>query len=254
MDFDETFTRLDPRVWTDAYLPAWSSRAAAAAAYEVGADGLLLSIPPDHPLWCPDSHAPPLRVSAIHSANRSGPVGSTDAPQPFRDGLVVREQQPTVIGFAPHHGSVAVTCAAHLTARSMFSAWLVGLEDAPERCGEICVVEVFGTAVRAGDVALGQGIHRFRDPSLREDFSAEPTPLDVEQEHTYAVDWRSGRVTFSVDGVVTREADQAPDYPMMLILGLFDFPDEPGDPSDVPRLQVTRVTGNELGVGSIDGR
>ncbi len=30
---------------------------------------------------------------------------------------------------------------------------------------------------------------------------------------------------------------------MMLILGLFDFPAEPGDPADVPHLRVTQVTG-----------
>ena len=29
----------------------------------------------------------------------------------------------------------------------MFSAWMVGLEDEPDRCGEICIVEVFGDTV-----------------------------------------------------------------------------------------------------------
>ena len=89
-EFDERFTRLDPTLWTASYLPAWSSRFAAAATLVTGPGGLDLSIPPTQPLWCPDLHDGPLRVSAIQSANRSGPVGSTDAPQPFRDGLVVR--------------------------------------------------------------------------------------------------------------------------------------------------------------------
>ncbi len=245
-ELDERFTRLDPTIWTASYLPAWSSRTAAAATYETGPGGLDLSIPPSQPLWCPDLHDGPLRVSAIHSANRSGPVGSTDAPQPFREGLVVREAQPTVLGFVPHFGSISVTCSAHLTPRSMCSAWMVGLEDEPERCGEICLMEVFGDSIVDGRASVGQGIHRFRDPALREDFSADPREIDIEESHTYAVRWRRGSVEFTIDGVTTRTADQAPDYPMMLILGLFDFPHRPGDPGDVPHFRVTQVTGSAL--------
>lgn len=242
MGFDERFAVLDPDVWTAAYLPAWSSRAAAAAAFTVGDDGLTLSIPSGHPLWCHDSHPTPLRVSAIQSANRSGPVGSTDAPQPFRDGLVVREQQPTVLGFTPHFGSIAVTCTADLGARSMFSAWMVGLEDRPDRCGEICLVEIFGDTIDGGTAKVGQGIHRFRDPELREDFSAERRHIDISRSHTYGAHWRPGSVEFTIDGQVTRTCTQAPDYPMMLILGVFDFPDRPGDPQHVPSMRVTHVT------------
>lgn len=244
--FDERFSSLDSTVWTAAYMPAWSSLADAAATFETGRDGLDLSIPVSQPLWCPDLHDGPLRVSAVQSANRSGPVGSSDAPQPFRDGLLVREEQPTVLGFVPHFGTISVTCSANLSPRSMFSAWMVGLEDQPDRCGEICVMEVFGDTVADGRAAVGQGIHRFRDPSLREDFSADPRDLDIEQSHTYAVRWRPGAVEWTIDGVTTRTADQAPDYPMMLILGVFDFPERPGPADHVPHLRVTRVTGTPL--------
>lgn len=75
-----------------------------------------------------------------------------------------------MLGFVPHYGTIAVTCAAHLNQRSMFSAWMVGLEDLPERSGEICLMEVFGTTVRDGEASVGQGVHPFRDPALREDF------------------------------------------------------------------------------------
>ncbi|MEW5808406.1 MAG: glycoside hydrolase family 16 protein [Actinomycetota bacterium] len=241
MGFDESFGVLDPAVWTASYLPAWSSRVAAAAAFTVGAEGLTLSIPSHHPLWCPDRHPTPLRVSAIQSANRSGPVGSTDAPQPFQDGLLVREQQPTVLGFTPHFGTIEVTCAANLSVRSMFSAWMVGLEDRPDRCGEICLFEVFGDTVDRGTAIIGQGIHPFRDPALREDFSARQHELDITMAHTYAAHWQPDRVDFSIDGAVTRSCSQAPDYPMMLILGLFDFPDRAGDSRHVPSMRVTRV-------------
>jgi Glycosyl hydrolases family 16 len=248
--FLDRLTDIDPAVWTTAYLPAWSSRAAASATFSTGRGGLDLKIPAEHPLWCPDLHPTPLRVSGLQSANRSGPVGSNDAPQPFRTGLRVREQQPSVLGFVPHFGRIEVTCSALLTGRSMFSAWMVGLEDQPQRCGEICIMEVFGNTVNGGRVNIGQGIHPFRDPALHEAFSAESRDIDISCPHTYGVDWRPGRVEFTIDGVRTRVADQAPDYPMMLILAVFDFPDHAGR-AVTPHLLVSEVSGTDLGPGTV---
>jgi glycosyl hydrolase family 16 len=250
-EIDERFDTgaLNEDVWTAAYLPAWSSMREAAATYTLDGSGLRLSIPPDQPLWCPDRHDGPLRVSAVQSGNWSGPVGSTRGQQPFRDGLVVREAQPTRWGLTPHYGHVEVQCRVTLTARSMFSAWLVGLEDEPERCGEICIVEVFGDKLTTGEggrpvAALGCGIHAFRDPRLVEAFSADPYPIDVGTDHRYAVDWQPGRVDFLVDDMPVKTVHQAPDYPMQLILGVFDFPDRaPAGQIEVPvpELVVRRV-------------
>ncbi|WP_370619765.1 glycoside hydrolase family 16 protein [Mumia qirimensis] len=255
-DFLEDFggTDLDPAVWVASYLPAWSSRAASAATYEVADGALTLEIPPQHPLWCPDLHDEPLRVSAVQSGSWSGPVGSTRGQQPFREGLVVREEQPVLAGFTPTYGRAEVTCRAEIGTRSMFSAWLVGIEHEPERCGEICLVEVFGDVVtEAADgrpvVAYGSGIHAFRDPGLVEEFGTDPVTLDVTVDHTYGVDWRPGAVDFLLDGAVVRQVSQAPDYPMQLILGVFDFPgraspaEQDGAVPPTPRLVVERVVG-----------
>jgi hypothetical protein len=192
----------------------------------------------------------------VQSGNWSGPAGSTRGQQPFRDGLVVREAQPTRWGFTPHYGYVEVQCRAAITERSMFSAWLVGLEDEPDRCGEICIAEVFGDTVTAGQdgrrrgpaVRLGCGIHAFRDPRLTEEFSASPREIDISADHRYAVDWQPGRVDFLVDGALITTVHQAPDYPMQLILGVFDFPDrapagQAGAAVPVPELAVRHVLG-----------
>jgi hypothetical protein len=253
-DIDERFTSgvLDSTVWTTAYLPAWSSLRAAAATYAVESDGLHLLIPPDQPLWCPDLHEVPLRVSAVQSGNWSGPVGSVQGQQPFRDGLLVREQQEARWGFTPLFGSIEVTCRASVDQRSMFSAWLVGLEDQPERCGEICLVEVFGDTITTdGDgrttASVGSGVHRFRDPALFEEFSTDTYAIDVRQWHRYAVDWRPGSVSFAIDGTPTKTLAQAPTYPMQLILGVFDFPDRAGgDEQATPELVVSSVQGRAL--------
>lgn len=243
--FDERFTGddLDPSRWIAAYLPAWSSQAAAAAAYELSGDGLRLSIPDDHPRWCPGLHDdPPLRVSAVQSGNWSGAAGSTEGQQPFRDGLRVAEAQPELRGFVPLHGRLEVECRADIGAGSMFSAWMIGMEDRPERCGEICLVEVFGDTITAGKASVGSGIHAFRDPVLAEEFSAEPRTIDVARWHTYAVDWRADGVDWYIDGERIRSSAQSPGYPLLLILGVFDFPGT-SDASLEPSLVVRRVTG-----------
>lgn len=218
---------LDRAVWIPHYLPQWSSRAESAATYAVAGSELTLSIPPEQGRWCPDQHEEPLRVSGIQSGVFSGDVGSTVGQQPFRDGLVVREAQPAQWGWTPHYGMLEVRARMDLTARSMASVWMVGVEDEPQRSGEICVFEVFGEAIDAGGPAVGMGVHPFRDPALRDDFAAPRLPIDVKEFHVYAADWRPGRVDFFVDGEHVRTVEQAPDYPMQMMIGVFDFPAKP---------------------------
>ena len=61
----------------------------------------------------------------------------------------------------------------------------------------------------------------------------------------YAVDWRPGSLLFSIDGDVVRRIDQAPDYPVQLMIGVFDFPAKGGAPA-VPEMVVSRVRGGPL--------
>jgi glycosyl hydrolase family 16 len=235
---------LDRSVWIPHYLPQWSSRADSAATYEVADSELRLSIPPEQRLWCPDEHEEPLRVSGVQSGVFSGEVGSTVGQQPFRDGLVVREAQPTQWGWTPRYGLLEVRARMELSPRSMASVWMVGLEDRPERSGEINLFEVFGDAIDAAGPAVGMGIRPFRDPALTDEFATSPLPIDVTEFHVYAADWRPGRVEFLVDGERVRTVEQAPDYPMQMIVAVFDFPAKPAAAEHarhVPRLIVDRV-------------
>ena len=249
-DFDGS--GLDTDVWIPHYLPMWSSRAESAATYAVAGSELRLTIPPEQGLWCPADHDP-LKVSGIQSGVFSGPVGSTIGQQPFRDGLRVREAQPTQWGWTPHHGELEVRARMELSPRSMASVWMVGLEDEPTRCGEICVFEVFGDALEAEDgkatAAVGMGVHPFRDPALTEEFSAERMTIDVAEFHVYSAEWRPGEVAFLVDGEHVKTVHQAPEYPMQMMVGVFDFPEKAASapqPDHVPELAVDYVRGRSL--------
>jgi hypothetical protein len=229
-DFDAP--ELDRDAWLPHYLPHWSSRAESAATYAVDGSELRLTIPPWQGLWCAAEHDdPPLRVSGVQSGERDG-------QQPFREGLQVREHQRTWWGVTPHYGRLEIRARMELSPRSMASVWLVGLEDEPHRCGEICVFEVFGEAPDA----IGMGIKPFRDPALAWDFDAPRLEIDVRKPHDYAAEWRPGRVELSVDGEPVRSVAQAPDYPLQFMVAVFDFPGKPGPADHVPLLAVDRIS------------
>jgi hypothetical protein len=124
---------------------------------------------------------------------------------------------------------------------------MVGLEVEPEDCGEICLVEVFGDTLADGPVAaVGHGIKRIRDPRLREDFVADPRPIDVTR--TTSTPSTGGRAkwtscsTASCCGQWRRRRRT----PMQLIVGVFDFPRRaaPGrEGVAIPELVVRRVSG-----------
>jgi hypothetical protein len=246
--FEDNFDapELDRAVWLPHYLPAWSSRADTAATYAIHDSCLHLTIPPSQGLWCAGDHNPPLRVSGIQSGNFSGPAGSTIGQQPYRNGLTVREQQETFWGWTPDQGYIEIRARGVVSQRSMVAFWLAGIEDQPQRSAEICIGEMFGDAVVAGEsTAVGLGLHRFRDPSVAEDFEAVRLAIDVAEFHTYAVDWTAEKVDFLVDGEQVRSCIEPPTYPMQLEVGVFDFP-EKSDATDadaVPALTVDYVRG-----------
>jgi dihydrofolate reductase len=92
---------------------------------------------------------------------------------------------------------------------------MVGLEDEPTRCAEICIFEVFGEALEGEGgrptAAVGMGVHPFRDAAMTDEFAAERVAIDVAEFHVYAADWRPGRVDFLIDDQHVKTVHQAPD-------------------------------------------
>ncbi len=245
LDDDFEGTALDTSVWLPHYLPMWSSREATRASYRLAESCLLLTIPVDHGLWLPEDHSP-LRLSGIQSGNRSGPVGSTDGQQSVYEGQLVREEQPEFRGHLQQGGELSVRCRMTISPRSMGALWLCGFEDEPERCGEICVVEVFGKDVVPGESAeVGIGLKQIRDPHLTHDFAAPRLPIDVAAFHDYSVRWDDSVAVFSVDGEEVRRCAGPPSYPLQVMVAVFDFPEwSVGDDDHlVPELVVDRITG-----------
>lgn len=217
---------LDRGRWLPAYLPHWSSRARAAASYRVGGGRLVLEITEGQQPWCPELDGA-TRVSSLQTGAYSGPAGSPLGQHRFDPRAVVREPQPARRLYTPTYGYFEVRARALADPRVMVAFWMIGFEDAPERSGEICVFEIFGSDVDPHSARVGMGIHPFGDPDLVDDFARVPLDIDATAFHVYAAEWTPGGVTFSVDGRQVRTVEQSPGYPMQFMLGIYEF-DEGG--------------------------
>ena len=232
--FDEAWEGpdLDPRRWIPTYLPHWSSRARTAPRYAIGGGTLRLHIDADTPEWSPESD-PGVRVANLTTATGSGSVGSREGMHRFRPDLVVREAQAATVTWAPHFGIVEVRMAAARAPDCLTALWMIGLEDVPERSGELCLVELFGHEVGRDGSVVRMGIHPFADPSLVDDLRHLPVPFDTGEPHDYAVAWEHGRSDFFIDEAHVLTLHQAPDYPIALMLDLYELPTSAGGATGV---------------------
>jgi hypothetical protein len=255
LDFTDGFEQevLDPERWVAAYLPQWTSREQAAPTYAFEDGRLVLQIAADQQPWCPQWDGD-TRVSSIQTGVFAGPLGSPIGQHRFRPELVVTEEQATARLYTPRYARIETRATANADPDVMVALWMIGFEDEPDRSGEICICEIFGRDVEPGSVRVGMGIHPFGDPRLVDDFEQVELPIDATEPHTYAAEWTPTGVDFLVDDRLVKHTDQSPDYPMQLMLGIYDSARTPG--TGYPkRFVVDHVRGYApLGAGGIRQR
>ena len=66
-------------------------------------------------------------------------------------------------------------------------------------------------------------MHPFGDPLIVDDFRRPSLPVDAREFHTYSVDWAPDGVHFWVDDKHVTSISQSPDYPMQLMLNVYEF-------------------------------
>jgi hypothetical protein len=224
---------LDSGLWIDHYLPQWTTPERSAARYDRHGDGLRLRIDADQPAWREADG--PMRVSNLQTASFSGPVGSTRGTHRHRlDDLRVVTPQPTRRLWTASSGEVSVRVSASADPAVMVGIWLVGLEaSGPSDSGELCIAELFGTAVGPTSSTVRMGIKAHHDPRLVDEVRDIPLAIDATEPHSYGVTWSPTATEFSVDGRVVMTSEQRVNYELQLMIDLFEFPSEserpPGD-------------------------
>ena len=230
--------------WVAHYLPQWTTPDRSAARYHLDAGVLTLRIDATQPAWRPEDGQ--LRVSNIQTGVFAGPVGSDRGTHRHRPGLTVRTAQPTRRLYTPSAGLVEARLRATADPTCMLAVWLVGFEEtAPEQSGEICITELYGHAIGSGGSTVRMGIKAHQDPRLREDMADVDLELDATAWHTYAAAWTAQVTRFYVDDRLVRTVPQGLDYPLQLMVDLFEFPaGTERDPAAYPKLaQVAAIRG-----------
>lgn len=180
-----------------------------------------MRIDADQPDWRLENA--PLRVSNLQTGVYCGPVGSSLGTHRHRVDLDVRTETPQSLLFAPSRGRVEISVAATRTANCMLAAWLVGTEHrSPTESGEICIFEIDADAIGEATI-VRTGIKAHHDPGLTTDMAEVVVPLDASSPHTWTVVWGEGKTLIGCEGSALRRIAQAPDYPLFLMIDLFEI-------------------------------
>ncbi len=242
-DLDDDFSAgLSARRWIPHYLRHWTTPDRSEARYRLIPDGIQLRIEQDQLDWRPEDA--PLRVSNLQTGTVSGPVGSVRGTHRHRDdGLFVRTETPERLLCAPTRERVDVTVSASRDNGCMLAAWLVGTENlSPADAGEICIFEIDAAAI-GSTTTVRSGIKAHHDERLTTDMAEVTVPLDASRPHTWTAIWGDGETKIGCDGYVVRRMPQAPDYPLFLVLDLFEI----GTPSGAyPKSVISRVLCDEF--------
>lgn len=240
---------LDRSVWLPYYLPQWAGRDASRARYRLVDDCLELFIASDQQPWLAEIEGD-LRVSSLQTGCFAGPIGSTLGQHRTKDGLLVVEEQAIDRLFTPQFAAIELRASWTPVAGQMVALWMIGFEDQPERSAEICVCEIFGDEADRDRTLVGMGVHPFNDPDIDDDFAKVEAAIDVSEWHDYAAIWTPDDVTFFIDDEPVKHVEQSPQYPMQLMLNIYDHepptPDRPTSPFRVDRLSVHSLRRDSL--------
>lgn len=222
-DVEDDFTDgLRPDLWIAHYLPHWTTPERSAARLQHVPDGLALKIEEDQLDWRAEDA--PLRVSNLQTGTFSGELGSQRGTHRHRpDGLHVRTATPTRMLWAPSSGRIDLTVSATQDSECMLAAWLVGTEHLNENAaGEVCLFEIDADAI-GSSTRVRTGIKAHKDPELHTDIAEVELPFNATRPHTWTVIWGDNETSVGCEGSVLRHLHQAPDYPLFLMIDIFEI-------------------------------
>jgi hypothetical protein len=152
----------------------------------------------------------------------------------------VHTHTPMRLLWAPSAGRVDVRVSASRDPDCMLAAWLVGTEHDDEcAAGEVCIFEIDAAAVGEKTTARS-GVKAHRDVRLTTDVIEVELPFDASTPHTWTAIWGDGETTIGCEGVVVRHLRQAPDYPMFLMVDLFEIGSPQGEYPKVATIHSVR--------------
>lgn len=219
-DFEKS--ELNTAYWLPTYLPQWSSRKKTVPSYKIKDSILTLYISDTQEPWSPEWNGN-VRVSNLQTGVCSGKVGSCLGQHHFRKGLIVREFQEKDFKVTPQYGYVEFKARCNISEENVAALWMIGIEENPSQSAEICLFELKGCNITNEHAVIGYGVHPFADTNIKDEFYEEKFPVNVKEWNIYALKWEEDNITFYINGEEIKIINQSPDYPMQIMLNLYDL-------------------------------
>lgn len=218
-------TAINDSLFTDSYLPHWSSSEGTKANYEVSEGTLKLKITKDQKPWDP-IYDGSTRVSSLQTYQKDYLHEWTKYPgiaqhtEPFR-GHVQK------YGYFELRAKVANGGGLHS------AWWMTGAhQDIPEgthgwsrQNGEVDIFEVLG---RDNATTAQSAIHPWGDWGRLLPWTKKiSTNNDLSADfHTYGFEWKASGMKVYIDGVEKFSTPLSPNYPMLTYLGIYEKQEE----------------------------
>ncbi|MDY5272796.1 MAG: family 16 glycosylhydrolase [Arcanobacterium sp.] len=212
-------------LFTNYYLPHWSTSPGTKARYEVSGGTLKLRIDEDSIAWDPD-HDGSTRVSSLQTYQRDYLHKWTNY------GSIARQTTP-FRGHLQKYGYFEVRAKAARGGGLHSAWWMTGAnQDLPDgdsgvsrQNGEFDIFEILG---RNHASVAQAAIHPWGDwRHLFPRTSKISTGTDLSEDfHTYGFDWTPTGTKVFVDGTERFSSRMSPDYPMLMYLGIYEKREE----------------------------
>ena len=212
-DFDDG--DLNTTVFSDSYLPHWTTYEQSLAHYDIQ-DGILsLKIEKDGqgPWW----HGSDVqKVSSIQT-------GMRDGMHLFWDSCYITEHHRAVTNFETKYGYFELRARVPSDGGLHSAWWMIGNETRAQQNAEIDIFEICGPDCKSNKSRVRVSVHPWDDDSLSEQsLDYYPTCNVSEEFHVYGFEWLPSGMKFYFDGQLVKETTQSPDYPMTTLLGIYE--------------------------------
>ncbi len=230
--FEDHFKQpeLNLNKWFPHYLPHWSNLEKSKASYKIENHALRLFISDKQAPWCPEYDGD-IKVSGLQTGHYSKEVGSPEGQHRFRKGQEVRHYLPPFQLFLAQYFRLEMRARAKLNANNLAGLWLIGFEEEAEKSGEITLFEAFGHNIKQNNARIGRGVKQLTDPLLLDEVDDSELAINIEDWHTYAMEWTAEGIDFYLDDTLISSTKQSPNYPMQLMLNFYEFPSQSKGPN-----------------------
>ncbi|QJC21524.1 MULTISPECIES: family 16 glycosylhydrolase [Arcanobacterium] len=214
-------TALNPYLFTDNYLPHWSTSAGTKANYEISNGTLKLRVTKDQLPWDP-VYDGSTRVSSIQTYQKDYLHKWTGYPD-------IAQHTEAFRGHLQKYGYFELRAKAANGGGVHSAWWMTGAnQDLPEgnngksrQNGEIDIFEILG---RHNASTAQSAIHPWGDwLHLFPWTSKISTGTDLSADfHTYGFEWKPTGIKVFIDGELKYSSSMSPAYPMLTYLGVYE--------------------------------